>query len=125
MWVSVQSVLSNSDGVVDTLSHGEATGVIVRLSGTTLSAIPGSATFVQAGALLGVGDLVKAFLSPTIETVTPTGLGFTPSLLPLLFKTLWGHFLLLVPPFKVCASVAVITPTTSLSGCFSSVCSYC
>lgn len=70
--MSVHSVLSNSDGVGDALSHGEAAGVIVRLSGTTLSATPGPATFVQAGALLSVGDLVKAFLSPTIETVTPT-----------------------------------------------------
>ena len=123
--MSVQSLLSNSDGVVDALSHGEAAGVIVRMSGTTLSATPGPATFVQAGALLGVGDLVKAFLSPTIETVTPTGFSFMPSLLPPLFKALWGHFFLLIPPFKVCAFVAVVTPTTSLSGCFSSVCSYC
>lgn len=85
--------------------------LLVSLSGTTLAATPGPATFVQAGAPLGVGDLVKAFLSPTIETVTPTGLGFMPSLLPLLFKALWGHFLLLAPPFKACAFV---TPTTNV-----------
>lgn len=112
--MSVQSALSNGDGVGDALSHGEAAGVVVRLSGTTLAATPGPATFVQAGAPLGVGDLVKAFLSPTIETVTPTGLGFMPSLLPLLFKALWGHFLLLAPPFKVCAFVTTTTSVKQL-----------
>lgn len=55
------------------ISHGEAAGVRVRLSGATLSPGLGPDIFVQAGALLGVGDLLKAFLSPTIETSTPTG----------------------------------------------------
>lgn len=77
IWASVQSAFSDGDGWgMGSISHGEAVGVIVRLSGATLSPSPGLVTFVQAGALLGVGDLLKAFLSPTIETITPTGPGF-------------------------------------------------
>jgi hypothetical protein len=68
----VQSALSDSYGGVNSISHGEVAGVRVRLSGATLSPGLGPDIFVQAGALLGVGDLLKAFLSPTIETITPT-----------------------------------------------------
>ena len=70
---SVQSAFSDSYGGVNSISHGEAAGVGVRLSGATLSPGLGPDIFVQAGALLGVGDLLRSFLSPTIETITPTG----------------------------------------------------